>query len=103
MQQQCQAFALQWRRNLTSPLETQDSEAMKPWLLDSDTVQVPAPALCLSKRKLTAFEVCTMPNSLVEYGFSWVQAVQCESSPQFGRTWKSWAPLTRWSHKARKR
>lgn len=34
--------------------------AMKPWLLDSDTVQVP---------------VCTMPKSLLEYKFNWVQEV----------------------------
>eukprot|EP00913_Durusdinium_trenchii_P002806 g2597.t1 len=32
--------------------------AMKPWLLDSDTVQVP---------------VCTMPQALSEYHFNWVQ------------------------------
>ncbi|CAK8987915.1 unnamed protein product [Durusdinium trenchii] len=35
--------------------------AMKPWLLDSDTVQVP---------------VCTMPQALSEYHFNWVQEVE---------------------------
>mmetsp|Transcript_48443 Transcript_48443/g.113446 ORF Transcript_48443/g.113446 Transcript_48443/m.113446 type:complete len:534 (-) Transcript_48443:11-1612(-) len=51
--------------------------AMKPWLLDSDTISVP---------------VCTLPESLMQYNFQWVKELQIrEASYKFVTCSEIWA------------